>query len=103
MSDHVHAVVSATREDCDFIKWVNLWRQLSGYEFKRRTGRHLWQEGYWDRTLLSEEELVFATAYTVANPVRKGWVKDSSEYPHCGSQTYSFAELSELVRLLSDG
>jgi REP element-mobilizing transposase RayT len=41
MRDHVHAVVSGSQEDSDFIKWINLWRQLSGYEFKRLTGRLL--------------------------------------------------------------
>jgi len=42
----------------------------------------IWQPGYHDRALRKEEDLVAAARYLVANPVRKGLVKEAIEYPH---------------------
>ena len=97
MKDHVHVLLTAKREDCDLLKWINLWGQLTGYEFKQRTGQHLWQEGYWDHTLRSDESIVLTAAYIVANPVRAGFVTHAQEYPYSGSETYSMKDLSEFV------
>jgi len=94
--DHVHLVMTGRRDDSDLIKWIGLWRQKTGYEYKRRTGTRLWQEGYWDRTLRADESVILAAVYTVANPVLAGLVKIPSEYPYSGSETYSMEELSVL-------
>src|SRR5688500_16263016 len=51
MRDHVHVLVAGERPDSNFIKSLNLWRQLSGFYYRQRTGHCLWDEGYWDYTL----------------------------------------------------
>jgi len=66
MPDHVHVLVKAERRDADFVKWVNLWRQLSGYFERRRTRQYLWQEGCWDHTLRDDESMPAAGPHTVA-------------------------------------
>src|SRR5215204_2394846 len=45
MPDHVHVLVEGLRDDSDFLKWLDLWRQLTGYFYTRKTANHLWQEG----------------------------------------------------------
>ena len=97
MTDHVHIVVTGRSDDCDLLKWISLFRQKTGYLYKQQTGQFLWQEGYWDRTLRSDESLIFAAAYTVANPVRAGLVRIASEYAYSGSESYSMKDLSEFV------
>ena len=57
MPDHVHVLVEGLRPDSDFLKWLDLWRQLTGFYEKRRTGNYLWQEGYWDYTLRDQESV----------------------------------------------
>ena len=45
-------------------------------------GRHgtIWQKGYHDRALRSDEDIVQVARYIVANPIRDGIVKKSGEY-----------------------
>ena len=105
MPDHVHVLVEAERADADFVKWAHLWRQLSGFWERQRTGRYLWQEGYWDHTLRDDESLLAIAAYIVLNPVRAGLVASPEEYPFSGSSRFSVAELATHVprRPFSDG
>ena len=107
MPDHVHVLVMAERPDADFVKWLGLWRQLSGFWERRRTGQYLWQEGYWDYTLRDDESVIGIAAYIVANPVRAGIVGSPDRYPYLGSSRYSLAELMAAVqqrpRSASDG
>jgi len=97
MTDHVHFVMTGRRDDSDLLAWIKRFRQKTGHEYKKRTGAFLWQEGYWDRTLRSDESVILAAVYTVSNPVRAGLVKIPSEYPYSGSETYSMEELSDLA------
>ena len=38
MPDHIHGLLEGMRNDSDFISWLDLWRQLSGFWEKRRSG-----------------------------------------------------------------
>ncbi len=44
--------------------------------------RPVWQKGYHDRALRSEENLVVMARYVVANPLRAGLVESILDYPH---------------------
>lgn len=46
-----------------------------------RQGR-LWQQGFHDRALRREEDIVAVARYIVANPLRAGLAKRLGEYPH---------------------
>lgn len=46
----------------------------------RRQGK-IWQAGYHDHALRREEDLVALARYVVANPIRKGLVARSADYP----------------------
>ncbi len=47
-----------------------------------RYGGPLWQDGFHDRALRSEEDLVSVARYIVANPLRAGLVQRIGDYPH---------------------
>ncbi|MDP3716671.1 MAG: transposase [Acidobacteriota bacterium] len=98
MPDHVHVLVEAEQPDADFRKWLGLWRQLSGFWERRRTGQYLWQEGYWDYTLRDDDSVIGIAAYVVANPVRAGLVRSPEQYPYLGSSRYSLTELMAAVQ-----
>jgi putative transposase len=98
MPDHVHVLVEAERPDADLVKWLGLWRQLSGFWERRRTGQYLWQEGYWDYTLRDDESVIGIAAYVVANPVRVAIASSPDQYPYLGSSRYSLAELMTAVQ-----
>jgi len=97
MPDHLHAVVTARSEAADFQRFVRLAKQRSGFLFVQATGRRLWQESYFDRTVRSDESLPSLIKYIVENPVRAGLVETPAEHPHWGSQAHSREEILEFV------
>jgi REP element-mobilizing transposase RayT len=97
MPDHVHALVEGERDDSDFIKWLDLWRQLSGFFWRRRTGNYLWQEGYWDYTLRDDDSVRGIASYIAWNPVRAGLVTAPAEYPWIGSDRFTVEELASVI------
>jgi putative transposase len=98
MPDHVHLVVCATIESADLRMIMTRWKQRAGYEYKQRTGKHLWQPSYFDHVLRDDEDTHRAMRYVLENPVRKGIVAEFHEYPFSGSCVYSAEELRDLWR-----
>jgi REP element-mobilizing transposase RayT len=87
MPDHVHFFVSER---------VNPQKTLSSFmqQWKQWTARHIakdmrikppvWQSGFFDHVLRSEESYAKKWAYVRANPVRAGLVASIDEWPHQG-------------------
>lgn len=97
MPDHVHSLIEGLRWDSDFIKCLDLWKQLSGHYWRTRTGNFLWQEGFWDYTLRNDESLRGIASYIAWNPVRAGIVKTPLEYRWVGSERFSVEELASVT------
>lgn len=51
---------------------INRHRQLTG---------SLWMEGFYDRAIRKDEDIVSVARYIVLNPVRSGLVKRCGDYP----------------------
>ena len=45
-------------------------------------GGPIWQKGFYDRAMRSDEDIVTVARYIIANPVRAGLVRHVGEYPH---------------------
>jgi putative transposase len=88
MPDHLHLLVRAP-ESADLVAFMRLFKQLSGYAYRRLTGDSevLWQTSYYDHVLRREEGLHDAARYIWHNPVRAGLVEDAGDYPYSGSLT----------------
>jgi REP element-mobilizing transposase RayT len=97
MPDHVHLLGEARSEQTDLRTFVHDAKQASGYAFRRRFGRPLWQPSYYDRVLRNEESTPDIVRYIVANPVRAGLARDVSAYPYIGSSEYTRGELLEIA------
>ena len=97
MPDHVHVLIEGERSNSDFIKWLNLWRQLSGFYWRQRTANYLWGEGYWDYTLRTEDSVRGLASYIAWNPVRAGLVTSPAEYPWIGSERFTVEELASVL------
>jgi putative transposase len=97
MPDHLHLIVIAHGVDTDLQRFVRLAKQCSGFAFTRATGRRLWQDSYFDRTVRDVQELPSLVEYTLRNPVRARLVEDPADYPHWGSERYSREELLEFI------
>ena len=91
MPDHVHLFV---RGDSDFrlslwvggLKRAILVALLKEAQATRLPlqGRSLWQPGFFDHILRSDESYAAKWNYVRDNPVRAGLVKDAGEWPYQG-------------------
>ncbi|MFJ2447940.1 REP-associated tyrosine transposase [Pseudomonas sp. NPDC087626] len=81
MPDHFHWLVEL--EKCSLSSLMRHTKSLTTREVNLSTARHgpLWQQGYHDRALRRDEDLVKMARYVVANPLRAGLVKRLGDYP----------------------
>ena len=85
MPDHLHLLVQGLLADSHLHAFVKLARQRSTLAFHGAGGKgRLWQAGYFERTIRSEEDLETVARYIVGNPVRAGLVGSLGEWPYSG-------------------
>ena len=51
MPDHLHLLVQGTKDTCDVVKFVDGFKQSTGFHRKRATGEQLRQTGFYDLLL----------------------------------------------------
>ncbi|MEO7272039.1 MAG: transposase [Vicinamibacterales bacterium] len=93
MPDHLHLLVEAGGRTSSLVAFVKAAKQASGYHAKVVLGEQLWQTGYFERVMRSDQETKTVALSVVQNPVRAGLVADASDYPYTGSSRYSVREL----------
>jgi putative transposase len=80
MPDYLHLLVSGEDDNSNLKKFVSLFKQKSGYWFKKNYNENLWHISYYDHILRKEENIENVVTYILENPVRKELVSDFSEY-----------------------
>jgi REP element-mobilizing transposase RayT len=98
MPDHLHALFEGLSADSELISCADLFRRRSGLAYRSRERRRLWQQGYFDRLLRSDETTIPVVKYILENPVRAGLVRDPGDYPYSGSSRYSLEQLADCVQ-----
>jgi putative transposase len=84
MPDHLHLVVEGRSPAADLHRFVKAWKQKTGFDYAKQTGSRLWQVGFFDHVLRSNESTARHVAYILANPVRAGLARTVGEYPYAG-------------------
>ncbi|RAI72807.1 transposase [Pseudomonas fluorescens] len=81
MPDHFHWLIEL--ENCSLRRLMRETKSLITREVNHCSSRGgpLWQQGYHDRALRREEDLVKLARYVVANPLRAGLVEKLGDYP----------------------
>jgi len=93
MPDHIHLLIGEKEGDVNLIKFIQCFKQDTGYNFKKKYGTYLWQKSYYDHILRKEESVVDMVRYILNNPVRKGLVSKFRECPFLGSLVFDIDEL----------
>jgi putative transposase len=93
MPDHLHLLVEGGTADANLKRFVAEFKRRSGYAFARERKTRLWQGGYYDHVLRSDEDLRTCARYVLANPVRAGIVASPADYPFLGSDLWPIAEI----------
>lgn len=81
MPDHFHWLIELRQGTLSGL--MQRTKSLSTKAVSLSTGRRisLWQDGFHDRALRREEDLVKLARYVVANPLRAGLVERLGDYP----------------------
>jgi putative transposase len=92
LPDHLHAVWTLPKNDSDFaMRWRLIKAAFSRAlpigervsESRRGKGeRGIWQRRYWEHTLRDEKDFERHVDYIHFNPVKHGYVKRVSDWPH---------------------
>ena len=94
MPDHLHFVAEGATDASDLVKFVHLFKQLTGYKYRQAYNRQLWQTRFYDHIVRSADDLNAMLCYVWMNPVRKGLCAEPSLYPLSGSQTVEWMKKS---------
>ena len=103
MPDHLHALVEGQHDNADLIRFVQRFKQVTAFHFKRESRLRLWQQSFYDRVLRVEEDLAEVAAYILSDPVRSGLAEGASQYSFVGGE-YSETDGAEApsLRRLAD-
>jgi putative transposase len=90
MPDHLHLVVEGRAETSDLRRLAKVSKQRAAFVFRTKHNiPMLWQEGYYERVLRSDEATAVVVRYVFENPVRARLVQTPWEYPHSGGILWS--------------
>ncbi len=94
MPDHAHLLVEAKTANADLRRFAKMAKQRSGGAYSRRLHQPLWQSGYHERILRSDDDARQIARYVLNNPLRARLVADVRDYPYVGSEIWTLDELS---------
>lgn len=82
MPDHVHLLFQLNGNKT-LSQVMSLLKSQSALALNKETGikAALWQKGFYDHAIRSDESLINVARYIVANPLRAGLVKSVRQYP----------------------
>jgi REP element-mobilizing transposase RayT len=93
MPDHMHLLLEGLANQSDLRRFMRIAKQRSAYQYSREGKGRLWQEGYHDRVVRPEDDVLLYAQYLLQNPVRAGLVEDVSRYKHAGSDVWPVSEI----------
>ena len=82
MPDHIHLFAAPGAKDIEIEPWVQFWKSLVTRNLKDRAKG--WQKGCLHHRLRRDESYEQKWQYVLDNPVRKGLVQDSRDWPFQG-------------------
>ena len=97
MPDHLHLLLIGT-ENPKLIDFIKLFKQKTGYHFKKTQGNQLWQKSFHDHIIREQKLINDISLYIFDNPVRKKITDDFRKYPFLGSDIMDMDHAHELYR-----
>lgn len=83
MPDHVHLFVRGP-DDFQLSSWVGMLKQALAKLIALTTMSAVWQRGFFDHLLRSDESYAQKWNYVRENPVRAGLVTNADDWPYAG-------------------
>ena len=87
MPSHMHLLIEGVSQTADLKSTMKVVRMRSTMAARPLVAMpSLWQDGYWDRVLRPDEDVVPVADYIAMNPVRAGLVERPEDYPYVFSK-----------------
>jgi putative transposase len=83
MPDHIH-LFRRGPDDFQLGRWIALLKQNLGKQIAPARTSPLWQRGFFDHVLRSDESYAQKWNYVRQNPVRAGLVENADDWPYSG-------------------
>ena len=83
MPDHVHLFVRGP-DEFHLGGWIAMLKQYLGKPIETPRSTPIWQRGFFDHVLRSDESYAQKWNYVRENPVRAGLVDNADEWPYSG-------------------
>jgi REP element-mobilizing transposase RayT len=86
MHDHIHLIIVPNRKNIS-----QCMKSLKGYSARRINCNlgdrgSVWQSGFYDYILDSEEKILSRMLYIEENPIRKGLVENAEDYEYSSAR-----------------
>ena len=81
MPEHIHFIVKLNAGS-KLSQVIRYFKGKSSAALRGRLTSKLWQQGYYEHCIRSENELLMQARYIAANPLRKKLCSSLSEYPY---------------------
>ena len=82
--DHLHLFVSGP-DDFQLGRWIGMLKQNLAKQIEQlETASVVWQRGFFDHLLRTDESYAQKWNYVRENPVRAGLVKNAEDWPYSG-------------------
>lgn len=83
MPDHLHLFVCGP-DDFELGKWIGGLKQFLAKAVECKSDEPIWQRGFFDHVLRSEESYALKWNYVRENPVRAALVAQCEDWPYSG-------------------
>ena len=83
MPDHFHLFVRGP-DDFQLGRWIGILKQDIGKQIETSDSTPIWQRGFFDHLLRSNESYAQEGSYVRENPVRAGLVHNADDWPYSG-------------------
>jgi REP element-mobilizing transposase RayT len=90
MPNHLHMLAEGRDHSCDLLSFLKIFKQVTAYKYKSRTGKRLWQKKFYDHILRPSDSQDAVAWYIWLNPVRANLCADFRDYFCSGSFTMAW-------------
>ena len=73
MPDHLHVLLRGSQPTSDLLKFVQRFKQRTGFYFKSVSGDRPWQQSFFDRVLRQDNDISEVDRYIFENPSAEGF------------------------------
>jgi putative transposase len=99
--NHLHLLTCGLDETSDLMRFMQRFKQLTGFAFKKATAKPLWHRSYYDHVLRDDDGMEEIAAHVWLNPVKAGLIAAATDFEFSRPSQYlgRFSDRAEALSL----